>query len=287
MTVLALLADGGPVPISRLGDTWRLSLGVLVPAAVLVVLFGQAFVRLRRRGRADHAGWSRAGLFLVAVALGTLALVSPLDTAGEQYLLSAHMAQHVLIADAAPALALVALRGPLLFFLVPGFVLGPLARLRPLRLVLRQLVRPLVALGLWGVVIGVWHVPALYDYTLTHRTVHDLEHFCFILVGVLVWTQIVDPARRRELTVPQRIAFAAALFAAGQVLAYVLIFSLHSLYPSYAEQSNRLFGWSPTFDQQLAGLAMMAEQLVSLGTACAVLLVPFVRNRRYLVSQPE
>jgi cytochrome c oxidase assembly factor CtaG len=154
--------------------------------------------------------------------------------------------------------------------------------------VLGQLVRPRIAFALWCVVIAVWHVPAIYDYTLTHRAVHDLEHFCFIFVGVLVWTQIVDPARRRALTVPQRVAFAAAMFATGQILSYVLIFSLQPLYPAYAEQSNRLFGWSPTFDQQLAGLAMMAEQLISLGTACAILLVPFVRNRnRYLVSQPE
>jgi hypothetical protein len=44
----------------------------------------------------------------------------PLDEAGDGYLLSAHMLQHVLIGDAAPALALVALRGPLLFFLLPA-----------------------------------------------------------------------------------------------------------------------------------------------------------------------
>jgi len=85
-------------------------------------------------------------------------------------------------------------------------VLAPLARVRALRIVLAQLVRPRVALVLWGIVIGCWHVPRLYDYTLTHRTVHALEHLCFVTAGVLVWTQIVDPARRRELTVPHRFA---------------------------------------------------------------------------------
>jgi putative membrane protein len=282
----ALLGDGGPIPIWRLGDTWRPSLAVIIPAAVLLVLFVQAFIRLRRRGRIDHAGWGRLLLFLVALTIGTLALVSPLDATGDQYLLSAHMLQHVTIGDAAPALALVALRGPLLFFLVPGPVLAPLARLGALRVFLRQLVRPRVALVLWGLVIGCWHVPKLYDYALTHRTVHDLEHLCFVVAGILVWTQIVDPARRRELTVPQRIAFAAALFAAGQVLSYVLIFSFQPLYPAYAAQPERLFGWSPLFDQQLAGLTMMVEQILALGTACAILLVPFVRNS-YLVSTTE
>jgi cytochrome c oxidase assembly factor CtaG len=272
--------------IASLGDTWDAPLAVIVPAAVLVGLFAQAFVRLRRRGRVDHAGWHRALLFALAVAIGTLALVSPLDATGERYLLSAHMLQHVTIGDAAPALALVALRGPLLFFLVPAPVLSPVARFRPLRVVLTQLVRPRVALVAWGLAIGCWHVPPIYDYTLTHGTVHDLEHLCFVVAGVLVWTQIVDPARRHELTVPQRVAFAAALFAAGQVLSYVLIFSFHPLYPAYASQSDRLFGWSPTLDQQLAGLVMMAEQLLTLGTACVLLLVPFVRNRQ-LVGQAD
>lgn len=282
----ALLGDGGPVPIFRLGHTWRPSLAVIIPAAVLLVLVVQAFIRLRRRGRVDHAGWDRLLLFLLALTIGTLALVSPLDATGDQYLLSAHMLQHVLIGDAAPALALVALRGPLLFFLLPAPVLAPLARFRPLRVFLRQLVRPRVALVLWGLAIGLWHIPKFYDHTLTHRTVHDLEHLCFVVAGILVWTQIVDPARRRELRVPQRVAFAAAMFAAGQALSYVLIFSLHPLYPAYAAQNDRLFGWSPMFDQQLAGLTMMVEQLLALGTACVILLLPFARNR-YLVGTSE
>ena len=132
--------------------------------------------------------------------------------------------------------------------------------------------------------IGCWHVPSIYDDTLTHRTVHDLEHLCFVVAGVLVWTQIVDPARRRTLTVPQRIAVAAVLFFAGQVLSYVLIFSFHALYPAYAAQHDRLFGWSSLLDQQLAGLAMMVEQLLTLGTASALLLAPYVRRRRLIGS---
>lgn len=280
MTELAtLLADGGLVPLSHVGDTWRSAPAVFLLAGLLVVLVVQAFVRLRRRGRMDHAGWDRLLLFLLAVAIGTLALVSPLDVAGEQYLLSAHMLQHVLIGDFAPALALVALRGPLLFFLLPPLVLAPLARVKPLRALLRQLLVPGVALGIWAIVIAFWHVPSVYDYTLTHRTVHDVEHLCFVIAGVLVWTQIIDPARRHTLTAPQRIAFAAAVFAAGQVLSYVLIFSFRPLYPAYVAQSDRMFGWSPLLDQQLAGLTMMAEQLLTLGTACALLLVPYLRAR--------
>jgi len=255
-----------------------------VPAAILLVLFAQAFLRLRIRGRRDHAGADRALLFVFAVIVGTLALLSPLDVTGEHYLLSAHMLQHVVIADAAPALALVALRGPLVFFLLPGPVLGTLARMRPLRRVLSWCLRPAVAVGAWITVIACWHVPALYDVTLRNKGIHELEHALFVVVGVLVWTQIVDPTRRGEPTVPRRLVIAVCLFASGQILAYVYIFSFHALYPAYAHQQHRVFGWSAVLDQQLAGVVMMIEQVLTLGTASALLLVPYMRRRRLVAA---
>ena len=85
---------------------------ILIGTALALVLFVQAFVRLRRR-RPDHAPWNRALLFAAGLALLVLPLVSPLDHLGDEELLSAHMLQHVLIGDAAPALLLVAVRGPL------------------------------------------------------------------------------------------------------------------------------------------------------------------------------
>jgi cytochrome c oxidase assembly factor CtaG len=269
----------GLVPISRLSSSWHADAAVIVPACVLAALFAQAFVRLRRRGRTDHAGLDRALLFALALTVGTLALLSPLDAAGEHYLISAHMLQHVLIGDAAPALALVALRGPLLFFMIPAVVLGPLARVAPLRKALGWLLRPAVALTLWAIVFAFWHVPAMYDATLRHQGLHDVEHALFVLAGLLVWTQIVDPARHGTRSVQQRIAIAVALFAAGQVLSYVLIFSFQPLYPAYADQPARLFGWSPLLDQQLAGVVMMIEQLLTLGTAVAILLHVSTRRR--------
>ena len=40
----------------------------------------------------------------------------------------------------------------------------------------------------------------------------------FVIVGFLVWAQLIDPARRRALTVAGRIGFAFLLFACGMVL---------------------------------------------------------------------
>ncbi|HEY3069697.1 MAG TPA: cytochrome c oxidase assembly protein [Gaiellaceae bacterium] len=268
-----LLAHGDLIPTSELGSAWETPPAVLAGAGLSLVLFGQAWIRLRRRGRADLAGIDRAMLFVAGVALGTLALVSPLDPIGEEYLLSAHMLEHVLIGDAAVALAIVAIRGPLTFFLLPGWVLRPLARVGPLRSFLRFLLRPKVSFAVWAAVMAGWHYPPAYDYVLDHQVVHDLQHVTFVIAGVLVWTQLVDPARRRELRRAGRIALAVALFACGQILADVLVFSFDPLYPAYAAQDERLLGLSPLADQSLAGIVMMAEQAVTLGTCVALLIV--------------
>jgi cytochrome c oxidase assembly factor CtaG len=240
--------------------TWEPAPAVIVGAGLVLALFAQAFVRLRRRGRVDHAGWWRALLFVLAVALGTLPLVSPLDEVGDSYLLSGHMLQHVLIGDAAPALALVALRGPLMFFMLPTPLLRGLSRIAWLRALLRVLLRPSVSLAAWMLVIAAWHVPAAYDYALRDQTVHDLEHVSFMLAGVLVWMQIVDPARRRHLSISQRIGYMLALSGGGAVLAALLVFA-RPLYPAYAGS----FGLTAQEDQQLAGIVMIGEQLTALG----------------------
>ena len=164
-----------------------------VVAALVAALFAQAFVRLRRRGRADHAGWDRAALFAAALALALVALYGPLDRLAEHDLLSAHMLQHVLIGDAAPALGLVALRGPLLFFFLPAPALGALARTGWIRATLRFLGRPRVAFALWSLNLGVWHVPALYELGLRSASWHYVEHACFFGTALLFWYPVVQP----------------------------------------------------------------------------------------------
>jgi cytochrome c oxidase assembly factor CtaG len=248
----------------------------VLAVALAALLFTQATVRLRRRGRPELAGWDRAALFGLGLALTLVALVGPLDRIAEDDLLSVHMLQHVLIGDAAPALMIVAVRGPLLVFLLPAAVLAPLARSARVRATLSTLLRPRVAFGLWASNLAVWHVPYLYDLALRHDSLHYLEHACWVVAGLLVWTLLVDPGSHKRLTVGGRIAFAVAMFAAGQVLTDVLVFSFHPLYPAY----HGAYGLSARTDQQLSGVAMMVEQLLTLGTLAVVLLRPRLRRAR-------
>lgn len=253
--------------------SWNISVPVLVYAGLALVLFGQALARLRARGRFDRApGW-RPAVFSVGLLLLVLALISPVSTVGERYLLAGHMLQHVVVGDLVPALLVLAVSGPLLFFLLPAPVLRPLARVSALRSALRLLLVPWVSLALWAGTIALWHVPYFYELALRSQLAHDLEHLSFFGAGLLVWYQLIDPARRRRLSRAGRLGFAVALFAAGQLLAMVLLFSFSPLYSSYAEEPVRLLGLSALTDQRLAALVMMAEQTIVLGTLAAWLLL--------------
>jgi putative membrane protein len=241
-----------------------------IAAAVAALLFLQAVMRLRSRGRADRAGGDRVILFAAGLGLSLFALVGPLDRIADNKLLSAHMGQHVLIGDLGPALLVTALRGPLLVFFLPSSVLARLARSTRVRAVLGTLLRPRVAFSLWAANLAIWHVPYLYDAALAHQGLHDFEHVCWAICGILVWTLLVDPGSHRRLSVGGRVALAAALFAAGQILTDVLVFTFTPLYPAY----HGAYGISAVTDQQLSGIVMMVEQLLTLGTCVVLLLRP-------------
>src|SRR3989440_4100021 len=271
----AAAAHSRPVPPSELSTHWIAPPAVVVLGALAAALYVQAAIRLRRRGRADLAGADRALLFSAGLALVVLPLVSPLDGVADRYLLSAHMLQHVLVADAGPALLVLALRGPLAFFLLPAPVLRRLIALRPL---LRLLVRPDVAFAIWIATILGWHFPSAYDYTLLHPWAHEVEHATFVLAGTLAWIQVVDPTRRAHLTRGGRALVAFGMFAFGTAIVDGLLFSRAPAYALYAAQPHRVFGLSALLDQRLGAVVMFAEQALTVGTALVLLLRPSLRS---------
>jgi putative membrane protein len=271
----AASAHPRPVPPDELSSHWSAPPAVVALAVIAVVLFAQAVVRLRRRGRADLAGADRVLLFAAGLVLLVLPLVSPLDAVADRYLLSAHMLQHVLIADAAPALLVLALRGPLGLFLLPA---GMLRRLAPLRPLLRVLVRPRVAFAVWAATILGWHFPSAYDFALLHPWAHELEHATFALAGTLAWIQIVDPLRPARLTRGRRALFAFGMLVLGTAIVDGLLFSRAPAYAVYAGEPHRVFGLSALLDQRLAAAIMFAEQALAVGAALVLLLRPALRS---------
>ena len=245
---------------------WDPAPTILAAAGLAAALFGYGIWRLRQRGRADLAGVDRLILFGAGLAVVVLALVSPIDAIGEEYLLSGHMLQHMAVADAGPALLLLAARGPLLFFVLPAALLGPIARNRRVRSIAGFLVRPSVAVGLWCAAFAIWHVPTLYEAAIRNGILHDLEHTSYLLVGLLVWSVLIDPTQHGRVRHSVRIGVAVSVFVAGQILSEILLFSSRTYYPIYELQPDRLLGLSTMIDQRYAGAIMMIAQALTIGT---------------------
>jgi cytochrome c oxidase assembly factor CtaG len=250
--------------------TWSLDPLPILAAVAALVLFGQGFGRVRRRRR-ELAGRGRAALFCAGVLVAVLALISPLDRLGEDRLLSAHMLQHLLLADVAPLLIVLGLRGPLTVFLIPQRPLRALASVHPLRRLVSFLLRPWVSFAVWALVMAAWHVPAAYDAAIAHPAVHAAEHASLFLAGLLVWTQIIDPAGHARRSPGRRAVFAGVVLLAGMGLSEVLLLA-GPLYPHYEHVFHRPLGFTAAEDQRRAALLMMAEQIATLGTAAALLL---------------
>jgi cytochrome c oxidase assembly factor CtaG len=251
--------------ISGVETTWTLDPAAIALAVIALALYAQAFLRLRARSGATHADAWRAALFTAGVAVSLLGLVSPVDAVGEDQLLTAHMLQHLLLGDLGPLLIVLGLRGPLSVFLLPAPVLRAVAR-TPLRGLVSFLLRPGVSFTFWVAAWVGWHVPAAYDAALAHPVVHVVEHASLAVAGLLAWTQIVDPARRRRLSVGQRAMFAFGMLVVSGLIAEVLV-ATHPLYRHYLHVLDRPFGWSAGQDQSRAAVLMMAEQIATLGTA--------------------
>lgn len=234
-------------------------MSVVLVCAAGAVLFAQAFVRLRRR-RSDLARWWRVPCFGAGIVLLPYALLELHEPADDN--LAVHMTQHVLAGDLAPALLVLATRGPFALFLLPAPVLGPLAR-SPLRALLSLVLRPRVTFALWAATLAVWHLPFAYDEAVHHDAVHYAQHASWITVGLLAWSVLLDERRKTST----RVALAGAMFAAGTVLADILMFSFRALYEPYPDVEQ----------QQWAGLVMVVEQVLTLGTLLFVLLRPRLR----------
>jgi len=128
---------------------------------------------------------ARVALFVTAVVVMLLALLSPIDTLGDGYLFSAHMLQHLLLVLVVP---------PLLLLGIPPQVFERLLRWTPADKIERVLGRPLLAWSLGVGVLWVWHAPALYDLALRYQGVHVLQHLCFLVAATIFWWPVIAPS---------------------------------------------------------------------------------------------
>src|SRR5579862_5756619 len=246
---------------------------VLVAAAGLYLL---AFRRARALAGASGPGIGHPLAYFTGLAFVAVALFSPLDPIGDGYLLSAHMGQHILLSDIAPAFLVLGLRAPVL-------PLG-LGR-RGLRLVapggraggiIATLTSPWVALPLWAAATWLWAIPAVFDYSAAHSGVHALEHATLFYTGLAMWWLIVDPlpsARRSPNA--RRLAYLGFTRIASACVCLPLVFITSTAYPRYVA-APRVYGISAITDQHLAGAGMCFLEFLIFGIAMVTVFVSFL-----------
>src|SRR3954471_509163 len=229
--------------------------------ALMLALYGRAVTVLRWRGyrvpRGQQAFWF-SGTALIAIAL-----LGPPDALSDD-LLSAHMGQHLLLADIAAPLLLVGMRSPVLQFLLPRPVLVPLARTRWLRRFFRVLRRPLVAVPVWVATLYVWHFGFAFEGALRHPAVHVLQHWSFFATSMLVWWAVIEPKRRRVGGELWKAGNLIGMRVAGMFLGMAFILLRTQAYPWYGDRAHA-HGLGVLTDQQIGGgLMFLVDLLVML-----------------------
>src|SRR5687767_7843301 len=248
-----------------MGTLAHVSSGVFEPLQIagLTALGGAYGIRaanLAREGRPVPT-W-RIVCYFSGVALIAIAFMSPLAHLGGELVL-AHMVQHLVIGDIAALLIVLGLTRAVL---QPVMALKAFDRLRFLTL-------PMIALPLWIANLYIWHIPALYDGTVTNEWVHALQHTCFITFGILMWMPIAGP-----LPVPSwfgggaQVGYVVVARLASAGLGNILMWAGTALYPAYAA-GEAYWNISATTDQGIAGVIMMVEGgLITLGVLAWALL---------------
>jgi putative membrane protein len=254
---------------------WSLEPLQVVPTVVVAFLYLRRTRTLKHTGRPVSAWRQTAfwtGIFLVVVALN-----SPIDYLGEHDFFFVHMAQHVLLGDLAPLCFVLGMNGQ---------ILRPVLAL-PVVEKLRVLAHPLIALPLWAVDLYVWHIPLLYDGALHHDSVHALEHFCFFTFGCLMWEPVVEtlPAPAWFGT-GMKLGYIATVRIIETILGNIFIWSSTAFYGVYKHAPE--WGITPTHDQNLGGIVMMAEGSVVTLAALAWLFLKLAAEgelRQQLIEQ--
>jgi putative membrane protein len=257
--------------------SWTFNPLVILALGLAAVLYARAYRRAAGRAGSGSnpavgAGhWVPYGAGLIVLAI---ALLSPLDPIGDGYLLSAHMAQHVLLSDIAPALLVLGLRRPLLPL---GLSRGALQAVAPgggrFGRVLARLTSPWVAIPLWALTTWVWAIPSVFDYATEHSTVHAFEHATLFYTGLALWWLIVDPLPRARLRPGgQRLALLGFSRLASAAVCLPLTWLAKPEYSLYIH-APRAFGLSPISDQHFAGAGMCFMEFLVFGIAFAAVFI--------------
>jgi putative membrane protein len=227
-----------------------------------IVLSATCYLRgwqiVRRADSSLLPSW-RAAAFLSGLGSVWIALASPIDALNE-YVLTAHMLQHMLLMMVAPPLIL--LGAPLIPIVrgLPGVAarrgVGAALNWPVAERIGQAVANPFAGALAMGLAMFAWHIPRLYELALRSEFWHEMEHASFFLASLAFWWPVVLPWPSRGQW--PRWAIVPYLLIAdlqNTALSAILAFSDRVLYRPYLE-APRLFELSALEDQVAAGAFM-------------------------------
>jgi cytochrome c oxidase assembly factor CtaG len=246
---LFLLHTGGPYPDGWLKSDWRPEPGVILGAFAMIAAY--VWWTGPRNRAADGtpilpvSGGQRLA-FVAGALVFLVALNPPLDDWADSYLLSAHMAQHML---------LIFVVAPLWLAGMPAWLLRRLVRFARAERIGYALTRPAVALLLPAVLVIVWHMPFAYDAALGSTPIHIAQHLSFLGAALLSWWPVLGRLPEWPgLSKPMQCLYLFATSLPGGIVGAFVTLAEPGLYDYDA--SPRIWGIDLATDQQIAGLLM-------------------------------
>jgi cytochrome c oxidase assembly factor CtaG len=259
-------------------SSWYFDLPVVIGCALLSIAYLVA-----KRGKVD----GKCITFLLGILTLFLALVSPVDAIGEDYLFSVHMIQHMMLGMIAPVLIVAG---------IPESFVRAWLKIPFIAILERILGNPLVALFIANATFWVWHLPALYNLTLENDTVHIFEHLLFIITGTMLWWPVFKPIPEGRLAPMPAIIYLGIAASLCTTLGIIFTVSETPYYACYANPSDDLgalkmirvdWGMTQLDDQKLGGAIMWEPAGAIFLWAIMVAMVEWFKEDEARQSKPQ
>ena len=206
----------------------------------------------------SHALWFGLGVVSFYLAVG-----SPLDPLGENYLFFAHMIQHNILMYLSPLFMLLGIPPENLDLF--------LEKNRSIQKIFAFFVHPIIAGLLFTLVFSFWHFSAFYEAAIRDKTLHMAEHLSMFFSSVLMWWPLVSKSKLcPALSFGPQMLYVLALMLGQTPIFAILTFSKEVLYDTYF-YAERIINLSPLEDQKTGGVLMkLANMVVSVGVLSSI-----------------
>lgn len=232
-------------------DPWRFEASpeVYLLVAFLIAAYVYSIRVIGPRAVADgQPVVTRMNMWCFAAAMVLLFAAStwPIHQIAEDYLYSAHMLQHMMLSYFMPPLVLLA---------TPSWLMRLLVGTGRTWRIVTFMTKPVVAAVVFNVAVMVTHIPPVVNASVESAPLHYALHLLLVLTAVLMWMPVVGPFQELRISDAAKPIYLFLQSVIPTVPAGWLTFAEGVVYKHY-NQPVRVWGLSPTDDQQLAGAIM-------------------------------